>query len=648
MKTIFVLSLYSLLLLTHTAFANEDVRRLLLLVDYIGSDYGKSVQEGKVSDPQEYREMQDFSGDVVSLSASLPPPPDPSRLGKITRGLQQLQHLIENRGEPSDVAALARQIKNATITLYEVETFPLKPPSLKKAKRLYTENCAVCHGDDGSADTTKAKELHPRPTNFRDSSIMEGLSPFKAFNVISFGISGTGMASFDALSEADRWNLAFYLFSLRFSPSKLEQGRILWQPQPKDKLMDLNTLASLTDGELLQKLAKRGIAASRQQTSILALLRTEVPGRTTLDPLVHALALVTRAQQFAEQGKREEAYRALGDAYLEGFELVEPELQAAQPARKVEIEKMFLGTRKAVKDEDDLSRAIHDLIQLRAELIRVRTDLAQDKTSAEFAFFNSLIIILREGLEAALIVAAFLALLRTTEQRKAITYVHMGWVGAIGASFLTWFIAEFLITIGGPERELVEAITSLVAAAVLFYVSYWLLAKLEVQKWRAYLQTKVRTALSTGHMITLAGVSFLAVYREGLETVLFYQALLLHSSSAKGVIFLGFTTGAGILLGVVVAIFKLGLKMPLRYFFGLASALMYLLATTFSGEGINRLQQLDFLPRTSLNIPAFPTLGIYPNAEGLMVQGGLLLLFAGSLFWLFVVAPRTVPSSKSL
>jgi len=152
-------------------------------------------------------------------------------------------------------------------------------------------------------------------------------------------------------------------------------------------------------------------------------------------------------------------------------------------------------------------------------------------------------------------------------------------------------------------------------------------------------------ALSSGHVMALAGVSFLAVYREGFETVLFYQALLLSSASSRGSVLLGFIVGLAFLSVVIVAIFRLGLRIPLRYFFGLTSGLLYILAMIFAGEGIYRLQQLEFLRGTPLNLPSLPILGIYPNVEGLLVQGSMLILFAASLLWFFVLIPRRVPTS---
>ena len=632
-----------LLLVAHPASADET-RRFLLIVDYIGSDYAAAVESGKVINAQEYQEMQSFSADALSLFAALPPPADPQTFGRIQQKLRDLRGLVQRKADPTDVAGLTTEIKSAIIALYQVTTFPLKPPSLKTAQKLYKENCAECHGVDGSANTTKAKELKPPPMSFQDLSVMGGLSPFKAFNVLSFGIPGTGMASFDAFSEQDRWNLAFYLFTLRFTPTEIMQGETLWRRRSQKELGDLKTLASLTDGELLGRLRAEKNESEEVRRSTLAFLRGGLPERMVLDPLSYALAQLRHSVRRVKEGNQEEAYQAVLEAYLEGFELVEPDLRAAQPDKIPEIERLFLATRRALKGPD-LTLALPLLTQLSEELIQVQSDFGLKLSSPTFAFFNSMAIILREGLEAALIVAAILAFLRLSGQHGAMVYVHAGWIGAIGASVLTWLVAEFLITISGSTRELIEGIASLLAAAVLFYVSYWLLAKLEAKKWTAFIRSKVEMALSGGHVMALAGVSFLAVYREGFETVLFYQALLLSSASSRGSVLLGFIVGLAFLSVVIVAIFRLGLRIPLRYFFGFTSGLLYILAMIFAGEGIYRLQQLEFLRGTPLNLPSLPILGIYPNVEGLLVQGSMLILFAASLLWFFVLIPRRVPTS---
>jgi len=191
MKRAFLFSVLTLVLAAHPASADET-RRFLLIVDYIGSDYAAAVQGGKVVNAGEYQEMQSFSADALSLFASLPPPGDLQVFGQIQQKLRELRGLVQSKADPTDVTGLTREIKSATVSLYQVTTFPLKPPLLKRAKKLYKENCAVCHGVDGSANTIRAKELKPPPMSFQDLSVMGGALTFQGLQCPLFWHSGDG------------------------------------------------------------------------------------------------------------------------------------------------------------------------------------------------------------------------------------------------------------------------------------------------------------------------------------------------------------------------------------------------------------------------------------------------------------------------
>ena len=244
-------------------------------------------------------------------------------------------------------------------------------------------------------------------------------------------------------------------------------------------------------------------------------------------------------------------------------------------------------------------------------------------------------IIIREGLEAALIVAAIIAVLKSMRATQAIRYVHWGWILALVSGIVTWFLAQTVITFSGAQRELVEGFTSLLAALVLFSVSYWLISKAEAKRWHQFIQARVEEALSGRRLFALVGVSFLAVYREAFETVLFYQALWLQSQDTQAFVIWGFVGGTILVAALVWGIFKLGMKIPLRLFFGASSALLYLLAFVFAGEGVKDLQAVGWIGETPLAwAPQLPFLGIYPTVETLLAQSIFLLALVVALLWL--------------
>ncbi|NIT12980.1 MAG: c-type cytochrome, partial [Candidatus Dadabacteria bacterium] len=190
----------------------KDAKRILSLVDYIGGDYVNAVVEGKIINEDEYAEMLDFSESVTELAATINS--DKSYLKEDTL---RLKNLISNKADADSVISLSNEIKQNLISDFNLKTFPDNPPSMKLGKILYANNCAQCHGLSGMADGPLADGLMPHPANFAQGELIEGLSAFKIYNTVSFGIKGTGMPSFPKLSEEEKWNIAFYVLSIRYN-----------------------------------------------------------------------------------------------------------------------------------------------------------------------------------------------------------------------------------------------------------------------------------------------------------------------------------------------------------------------------------------------------------------------------------------------
>jgi high-affinity iron transporter len=368
----------------------------------------------------------------------------------------------------------------------------------------------------------------------------------------------------------------------------------------------------------------------------LAYLRRGLLEQGKPDPLLTARTHLREAVDSYRKGNKTEAYQKSVDAYLDGFELAEPALFAKDASLGRELEAQFTEFRGAIRSGAEIGR-INDLYgRLDQRLAEVQDLLGSDDSGAgSYTLFNAALIIVREGVEAALVVAAIIAVLKATGALAAIRYVHLGWILAVLSGILTWILAQTVLTVSGAHREVIEALTALLAALVLFSVSYWLISKAEAKKWQRYIQHRVQEALTTGRVAALVGVSFLAVYREAFETVLFYQALWLQNPTTQNFVVWGFLVGVALLAVIVWIIFKLGMKIPLRLFFGASSALLYLLALVFAGEGIRNLQATGWFSETPLSHgPYLPTLGIYPTVETLITQGIMVLAMVGALLWL--------------
>jgi len=225
--------------------------------------------------------------------------------------------------------------------------------------------------------------------------------------------------------------------------------------------------------------------------------------------------------------------------------------------------------------------------------------------------------------------------------------IHVGIGAAVLASLLTAVALETIFQISPARREALEGLTMMVATAMLFYVSYWLLSKMEVAKWNRFVRGRVQDAVTSGSALALASVAFLAVYREGFETVLFYKALFLTGGSSPVPIVLGILVASVVLVAVYVGINKYGVRIPLKPFFAFTSAFLYYMAFVFAGKGIAELQEGGLVGTTIVPwAPRVPALGIYPTVESLALQGVLLLLLVAGLVWTFVIEPSRLKATS--
>ncbi len=350
-------------------------------------------------------------------------------------------------------------------------------------------------------------------------------------------------------------------------------------------------------------------------------------------PLAYAnRALEESLARYRAQDPRA-AFRWAGAAYLEGFEHVEQALAVAAPTLKAEIEHGMADVRRRINRDAPLTDVETAIAGLIGRLEEARKVLDTTSLNPAMAFGAAFLILLREGLEAILVVAAIMAFLSRSGRGGALRYVHGGWIAALGAGVLTWAVAAYAIDISGAARELTEGVVALIAAAMLFYVGFWLHDKAHVERWQTYIHNKLRGAVGPRALWLLSGVAFVAVYREVFETILFYQALWLQTANTgRSMVMAGFGAAAVALVLLAWAVLRLSARLPMALFFRANAVLLFLLAVVFAGKGVAALQEAGSLPVDSIALlPAIEPLGVYPTLESLAVQ--LVLLLGALLVW---------------
>jgi high-affinity iron transporter len=362
----------------------------------------------------------------------------------------------------------------------------------------------------------------------------------------------------------------------------------------------------------------------------------------------------------ATGGDADEAASELTTVYMTEFEPLERYFMGRAPQSVRPLEMEFNGLRgdlTAGLSGDKLSARFQSLTSEVEGLV----DRLESRPTGTFgaAFAASFITILREGVEVILVVAMLLALVAkatattdvtsqadidssTLSRRRASRAIWLGVGLATVASLITAVALNVMVqSVQGAAREILEGVVMLAASGVLFYVSYWLVSQLEAKQWMDFLKSQARQGLELGGKGTLALTAFLAVYREGAETSLMYQALV-GSEGRTQAGFLGLLAGLGIglvLLAVIAALIRLtSVRLPMNVFFKFSGLCLFALAIIFAGNGVFELQNAGILLTTNLGWmgQGLPWAGLYPSLQVVSVQG--MMLAGAVLAW--VVLPR--------
>jgi high-affinity iron transporter len=599
---------------------DSEVQSAWRLLDYIAVDYSGAVAGGEISSPTEYAEQIEFATTVAAKISALPPKPASASLNSRAKELQQA---IATKADGRVVADLAHALAESLLAAYPVPIAPTNTPDLARGAMLFNQYCSSCHGVAGDGHGPAASGLPTPPIAFTEINRARQRSLFALYQVITQGIDGTPMASFANLPIADRWALAFYTGQFAFDDSLASQGEQLWKSDTAihSLIPDLKTLVTATPVALEARVAPQTADAA------IAYLRRhpEALAKPADGSLALARTRLVESLVAYKSGQRAQANALALSAYLDGFEPVEPTLGARDATLLEHIERAMGEYRAAIQGgetADSLDRRVQVLDTLFAD---AEAALAPDAGSTLSTFLGAATILLREGLEALLIVVAMVAFLRKAQRGEAMRYVHAGWIGALVAGLITWGLATWVIGISGASRELTEGFGSVFAALVLLSVGIWMHGKSQADQWQRYIREKLTSALTGRSAWLLFGLAFIVVYREVFETILFYAAL--WSQGNGGAMVAGAASACVALAVIGWAMLRYSRALPIGKFFNYSSWLMAILTVVLAGKGIAALQEagiIDIAPLAA--VPRVSLIGLFPTVQTIAAQ--LLMIAA--------------------
>ncbi len=579
----------------------DRVKKIVMMLNIAAKEFEEGVVDGKIVVPPEYEESQVFLQQAIERFAKLSVEiTDPQKAENLKNQLINMMGLVKDKVDSQKIWEEVNSINSELLATFNIEInkTPITPVSLVNGKKIFENNCSICHGLTGNGDGPMASQFDPSPAVLSNAKLTgdANTTAYDNFEVINVGIANTAMMAWaGVLSETQIWDVTYYLRTF---------SNVNVQLPPVN--LELATIESSADSNLA------------------TLVVEEVRG------------LLDKSLEIYKSGQGDNAAEVAFDAYL-AYEKIESNLITKDKSLGVNLELAFSRYRGEIKRNApfDHVQSLNNEINLK---LSKGLKLLKSEVGFTGMFFQSFSIIVREGFEAILIIAALIAFLIKSRNQARVKSIHIGVVVGILASFATAYIIQEILHLSMASQELLEGWIMLTAVVVLLWVSYWLVSKIETRKWQDYINKKMRGALSKGNTFTLGAVAFISVYREGFETVLFYKALYLYADNATGGIIPGFLAGCVVLAGVFYLINTLGMRIPIKWFFGFTSVLLYYMAFTFMGKGVHELQMGEQVSMTVANfLPSIHWLGMYPTWETFIGQAVLFAAFVFALVYTFVI-----------
>ena len=637
-----ICSVLLLLVFFNLAFADkgESSRILVHTLNYLSHDYKGAVKNGEIISQSEFREMQDFGQYAIKYFKEVSHEWNPKDSVEIGVLVYHLDSLINQHAPFEKVSAACIDAKNKVIAISGLKITPSVFPSIDNGKVVFRTECAKCHGDNGFGDGPEGKDLNPKPRNFHDNEKMSSLSPFFVFNTVRLGVEGTGMKEHPELEDNDVWDVAFYVLTLRYQQYKNDPFLKAQKTREFLDSLSVEKVAVTSDDEFLKSLA---ISDTNAANLWLAAIRYNHPAPNSSEFITTSLKYLDGAMQLYKDKKYGEASKMATLSYLEGIEPIEMQLKSNNPQLMSTLEEQMQRLGRLMEQQRPAVE-IQDSVNAAKRSIKAASEILNKK---EYSFFLALLmavsILLREGLEAFLVIMVILSILKASDIKKAAAWVHAGWITAVAAGVVIWFLSGKVISGQIENMELLEGVISLVAVAMLLYIGFWLHAKSEISRWKDYVNKLMQTAVKNESMVGLAALSFFVVFREVFESVLFLSALNIESGAKQSnAIVLGVVIAFVVVIALAFILLRFSAKLPIPKLFKISSLVMGILAIVLAGKGIHALQETGYVGIHGLAISRIELIGLFPTIETCMAQLAVLVVLI--IVWNITTATKKKPA----
>ena len=508
-----------------------------------------------------------------------------------------------------------------------------------------------------------AKQLDTAEQDYRDGNYGQAGTDFQTAHWIGYDASNFSKAINDTISADKQTALLKQFTDLEGLAYQQSQGDAI--SNAVDALnTDLDGAAQTLDADAnlanpRDYAKQRAAETAKERKTLDAAKKNSSKGkgdRTWSDVAKEMNVILDKAYKAAISGKGSEGSSLVNNAYYQYYEKLGFEknvMNAISGDRVSQVEYQFKMTRKTMRDggsQKEIKKLVDDLKGWLVEDAATLDGGAAGNVNGFTKFITSsagqaFLILIREGLEALLVVAAVVAYLVKSGNQRFTKWIYLGVLAGLAGSGLIAVLFTFLFGGSGPIQEISEGVCALIAMLMLLWTSNWMLNKSSVEAWNRYIRTKTETAVanaqskveagegvSLGMVVSLAMLSFLAVFREGAETVIFYESIYSMSQDAQGM-WIGGIAAAVVLIVIFLVLRFTSVKIPIGPFFLVTSILMAVLVVIFAGGGIHALIEGDLIDGHYLSsVPTNDWIGLYPYAECLVAQAvaavAVIALFA--------------------